>query len=654
MGESSSFAPLLLVVFLAFLVPLLLSRVKHLRLPVVVGEILAGILIGGSVLGWVNIDDPVLDLLAEFGFVFLMFLSGMEIDFSSVGEITHKLDLTQNTKPKKKNFWSPVSLGLVGFLFTLALSAALGYGMVLLGLARSPWMLALILSTTSLGVVLPVLKERGLSSGRYGQTILIAALIADFATMLLITVLVAEVSHGLTLVILRLCELFVAFFLIYRLGFFFFIKLGVVKRAMEEITHATAQIKVRAAFTMMLIFVVLSEILGTEIILGAFLAGAVISLLRTSEDADLTSQLEAIGFGFFIPIFFIKVGIDFNLTALLSSPQSLLLVPLLLISAIVVKIIPALLFRRAYSWRETIAAGTLLSARLSLIIAASAIGLRMGLIGAQVNAAIILVAIISVTIAPPVFLRIVPDHLGDMPRPIIVAGAGELGLEVAKGLLAHHELVTLIDNDEVRTERALQRGLHVLTGQIEEPSPEITAILDRAGILVCTYNDTEINYQICQHVRSVYGIDHVVAQVNSPNDIIRFEQIGVVTLNAALDRAAMLVMLARNPAVYSLLTRTDDDKEVSEVVVQNPGCFDKAMSQISLPGDLLILALRRNGELLVPHGDTRIQLGDHLTMVGSLEFVELGRQYFTHEEARLTMTANQPVPKSSPTTVDFN
>jgi Trk K+ transport system NAD-binding subunit len=423
---------------------------------------------------------------------------------------------------------------------------------------------------------------------------------------------------------------------------------------MEEITHATTQIKVRAAFTMMLIFVVLSEMLGTEIILGAFLAGAVISLLRTSEDAELTSQLEAIGFGFFIPIFFIKVGIDFNLAALLASPQSLLLVPLLLISALLVKIAPMLLFRHVYPWRETIAAGTLLSARLSLIIAASAIGLQLGLIGESVNAAIILVAIISVTIAPLIFLRILPEQLGDKLRPIVVAGAGELGLEVAKGLLAHHELVTLIDDDEIRAERARQRGLNVLNGRIERPNQKITEILDQAETLVCTHNDTEVNYQICQYARSVFGIDHVVAQVNSPNDIIRFEQIGVSTLNVALDRATMLVMLARNPAVYSLLNRTDDDKEVTEVVVQNPDCFDKAMHQISLPGDLLILALRRNGELLVPHGDTRIQAGDHLTMVGSLEFVEFGRQFFTHEEKLLGLPASQSVPKASPSPADFN
>ena len=91
----------------------------------------------------------------------------------------------------------------------------------------------------------------------------------------------------------------------------------------------------------MLIFVVLAQILGTELILGAFLAGVVVSMLRTPADENLTTQLEAIGFGFFIPIFFIKVGLDFNLQLLLGSPQSLVLVPILLAAALLVKFLPA-------------------------------------------------------------------------------------------------------------------------------------------------------------------------------------------------------------------------------------------------------------------------------------------------------------------------
>ncbi|MEJ2597124.1 MAG: monovalent cation:proton antiporter family protein [Anaerolineales bacterium] len=637
MENNHSFAPLLLVIFLAFLVPLVLARMKRLRLPIVVGEIIAGMIVGRSGFNWVNTNDPILVLLAEIGFVFLMFLSGMEIDFSKIGSLSSAPDQVdtqagQNeTEPALRKIWRPLPLGLITFSITLILSIVVGELLLHLDLASNPWMMALILSTTSLGVVLPVLKERGLSSGRYGQTILIAALIADFATMLLITVLVAQISHGLTVDILLIGILFVAFFLFYHVGSLFFNGIPEVRRILEELSHATAQIKVRAAFAVMLMFVVLSQVLGAEIILGAFLAGAVVTLLRTPEDEHLVSQLEAIGFGFFIPIFFIKVGIDFNLAVLLSSNTSLLLVPVLLVAALLVKYIPTLLFRATFSWRETLAAGTLLSARLSLIIAASAIGLRLNIISEPVNAAIILVAILTVTLSPLLFVQILPRRDEEELQLVVVAGADELGIEVARNLMAHNEDVLLIDLDETRVDRARQRGLEVKLADPTNPGRDLVVQLDQAKALVCTYDDVDLNYQICLQARTVFGIPHVVAQVNSPRHIGQFELLGAATMNAALDRAALLVLLTRNPAMYELLTRTSDSKEVYEVVVCNRQVVSKALHQINLPGDLLVLALRRQGELLVPHGNTYLEEGDHLTLVGSLEFIEEGKILFCRD-----------------------
>jgi Kef-type K+ transport system membrane component KefB len=144
-----------------------------------------------------------------------------------------------------------------------------------------------------------------------------------------------------------------------------------------------------------------------------------VSLLRTPEDRELSSQLEAIGFGFFIPIFFIMVGVDFNLPALLSSTAALLSVPLLLIAAITVKVIPALVFRLNHSWREALAAGILMCPRLSLIIAAAAIGAKLGIIDESVNAGIVLVAIVTVTAAPLAFLRVSPAPRVKVARSMV-------------------------------------------------------------------------------------------------------------------------------------------------------------------------------------------------------------------------------------------
>jgi Kef-type K+ transport system membrane component KefB len=398
MEEARSFAPLLVVVMLACVVPLMLSSVRgRLAVPIVVGEIIAGIIVGRSGFGWVTPDNTALNLLKELGFVFLMFLSGMEIDFRTLrGNGAH-----QRLRLR------PLPLALLNFGVTLLIAGGFAVGLQWLGATTDPWMMGLILSTTALGVVVPILKEAGLSQTAFGQTILLATIIADFVTMFLISVLVAIISRGLTAEILLVFLLFVAFFFAARFGSFLS-RVEWLQRLITELSHATAQIKVRAAFSTLLIFVVLAETLGIEIIVGAFLAGAIVALLRTPEDTELASHLEAFGFGFLIPIFFIMVGVDFNLPALLSSTGALLSVPFLLVAAIAVKIIPGLIFRVNHSWREALAAGVLMCPRLSLIIAAAAIGEKLGIIDESVNAAIILVAIATVTASPLAFLRIFP------------------------------------------------------------------------------------------------------------------------------------------------------------------------------------------------------------------------------------------------------
>ena len=166
--SGGDFTSLLIVVLLAFVVPLALSRFRI--LPAVVGEIVAGIVIGQSGFRFVHGDDPALSLLAEIGFAFLMFLSGLEIDFNLL------------IRPSGDEGTRRSLLGNAGivFMLTLLLAAGVGWGGRLAGLIPEPWIMTLILSTTSLGIVVPVLKERGVSSSPFGQHILFLALVADF------------------------------------------------------------------------------------------------------------------------------------------------------------------------------------------------------------------------------------------------------------------------------------------------------------------------------------------------------------------------------------------------------------------------------------------------------------------------------------------
>lgn len=619
MDASPSFAPLLIVLLLAFVVPILLSRLKRISLPIVVGEIIAGILVGQSGMGWVTPGEPVLTILSEFGFVFLMFLSGMEIDFDSL-----RRNGTGGIRKDGAKL-GPLSLALLAFGLTLLLAIASGFLLTYFDLARNPWIMALILSTTSLGVVVPVLKERGIISQPLGQSILISAVIADFVTMLLITVAVAMVSYGLTAKILLVGLLFVAFFFALHFGARL-IKIAGLRRSIEELSHATAQIKVRAAFFLMMIFVALSEALGAEVILGAFLAGAIITLLRTPDDAELMHHLEAIGFGFFIPVFFVMVGVGLDLPLLFRSEGALWLVPLFVLLAIVVKLVPALIFTLSFTFKEALAAGTLLSARLSLIIAAAAIGARIGVIRESTRVAIILVAILTVTVAPLIFFRLAPGRSTGRRRPIVVAGAEDLGLQVAENLTAHHERVVVADFDDKRIARATQRGFETVKVSVDWRDKEANRVFETARALVSTYDDSGAALHVCRIAKELFKIDHVVAQVADPADLPRFEALGASTTNATRDRSRVISLLTRNPGMYALLSRTDDDKEISEVVVLNETYVGKKLRQLDLPGDVLALALRRNGELLVPHGDTRLNRYDRLTLLGSVTDVEIAQR----------------------------
>ena len=594
------FIPLLSVVLLAFLVPLLLARFK--RIPVVVGEILAGILIGPSVLGWVHVDEPTLEILAEIGFAFLMFLSGLEIDFSI---------LFAATKPGQDKKKSPILLASLSFLLTIVLAAGVSFWLTSAGFVKDPWMMTLILSTTSLGIVVPVLKEKKMSGSNLGQTILLSALLADFLTMFFITVYIAVRSTGLSLNILLIGLLFIPVVLLYQLGQSQ-LRRPIVRRLMEELADATSQIKVRGAFALMITFVVLAELIGAELILGAFLGGVLASLISEPNDEKIRSKLDAIGFGFFVPLFFVYVGVRFDLGAFLENRDAWILLPELLFAAFAIKLVSVLVFRFAYSWKEVIASGMLLSARLSLIIAASAIGVRFGAISESTNADIILVAALTATIAPMGFNTLMEESDEKKKRVKVIFGESELARQVSKELGAHGDDVVHINYPNASPIQVNnQRGgmSQLITESISDVRVD--------AFLALSSSDNE-NLEACRAVRA-QGVSHILAFVAEPIRVPDFRGLGVQTLTPSLHRSALLALMARNPAMFSLMTSTTDERDLREFIVFNTSLHGKRLMDLSFHPNTLVLAVRRNDELIIPHGTTKLATGDHLTILGEID-----------------------------------
>jgi Trk K+ transport system NAD-binding subunit len=190
----------------------------------------------------------------------------------------------------------------------------------------------------------------------------------------------------------------------------------------------------------------------------------------------------------------------------------------------------------------------------------------------------------------------------------------------------------IIDRDPERVARAAGKGFDALHCSVEHEDRQLRSVCESARALVCTYEDPELAYRVCELARNIYKVPHIVAQLTDPSARARFDALGVTSMNAALDGPALLALLTRTPALYALLSRTDDDKEVCEVVVTNARDIDKPLRQLELPGGLLALAIRRDGELLVPHGNTRLCRDDRLTLVGSIDDIELARQRFAERD----------------------
>src|SRR5918996_2418431 len=365
-----SFTDLLVVVAVAFAAPFLLGLFPRVRLPSVVVEIVAGIVVGPSVLGIVEVDQ-VIEVLALVGLGFVLFLAGLEIEF-------------------EKLRGSVLRLTALGFVVSFAIAVVVALGLSAGGLVETPLLVAIILCATSLGVIVPVLKDSGEIASPFGQLIVAAASIADFGAIILLTLFFSgEGGVGSTLLLLGALLVLAAVVFATVRGAERSMR---IKADLLRLQDTTAQIRIRAAIVLFVGFAAVAEELGFEVILGTFIAGAIISLLDRDEvmtHPDFRRKLEAIGFGFFIPIFFVTSGLRFDLDALTGSGDALIQVPLFLAALVLARGIPTLLYRGVLDRRRILVSALLQATSLPFIVAATMIGQDLGLIDDASSAAFI-------------------------------------------------------------------------------------------------------------------------------------------------------------------------------------------------------------------------------------------------------------------------
>ena len=605
MQEHTSILSLLIVVSLSFFIPIILHRIKWGFLPIVVAEIVSGIILGESGFSIIH-EDQWLALLSTLGFMYLMFLSGLEIDFSSM-------------KQKDKAGWkSPLWISLVTFLLILVCSFGIAWLLAKLGFVTDVLFMTMLISTVSLSIVVPTLKDKGISNTAYGQTLLLTAVISDFATMILLAVYVSLHAHDLVQPLL-LGTLFVIVFFIYRVILRFR-----PDRLSGLFAKESIQLGTRGVFALLLFFVVLSEKMGAESILGAFLAGVIVSLL--SPKPQFVHQLTSFGFGFLIPIFFVMIGATLELEALYADPTALILLPLMLASFYVSKIIPVMWWRFAFGWKETLGAGFLLPSTLSLVIAGTAIGLELGILNETMKAALILSAVLSCIISPILFQKAVGGEKEKRKKQICFVGANAVSISLAVQLSQKGESILLVTADP--TMNRFQEKYPFQTIVVSDLSlcSEYERYLRESDMLVVFSADESINIAVSNFAKN-RGVEEIICRLDNEGNTGELEE-GIRIFSNLGAQRTLLHAFIEYPSLIRLL---HNDQYMQEIMITSEQYHNSYIKELRIPENTLIIRIFRGDTIIVPRGDTRLKIGDILLVSGEQEVLEEVRMMLTRD-----------------------
>lgn len=376
---------LLLIAFVAMLAPLLIELPKSFRIPVVVIEIILGILIGPHVFDLAT-PDGMTGTLGELGLTFLLFMVGLEIDFDKIRG-------------------RPLSLAVNGWFLSLFVALICMFFFQAIGLLQTPPLLAAIaLSTTALGVLAPILRDRGELDTTFGTFMVAAAAVGEFGPLVVISMVLLP-THSTAVHTLFMVS-FVAIALV-AANIALSARPPRVLEIMKKTMQSSGQLPVRICILLQILFVALAAKFGLNIVMGAFTAGIVVSLAIKGTGGELLRhKLDAIGYGFLIPIFFIVAGMKFDVSALWSAPLAPIQVALLLILLVFVRGVPVVLYKKELASEERLPFAFYSATGLPLIVIISEIGVASGAMPPDRAAILVCAGMLSVLLFPILAVRL--------------------------------------------------------------------------------------------------------------------------------------------------------------------------------------------------------------------------------------------------------
>jgi len=622
--------PLLIVVFLAWLIPVILSLLRLQKVPTVIAEILAGYIIGKYIIAhFPETHIQSLDFLALSGFMFLMFLSGLEIDVKQI-----LLSFPKRRLNFGRFLSNPLLVGIAFFILSLIFSYLTAHLLGSLIEIKNKWYLSLIMVTTSVGIILPVLKSRNELNSRFGQMVITAAAVADIFSIILFSFTAFIIKEGFQPELFLIIGLFFLFYIFYRIGNQLTQK-TLFKRITYQLSHAASQIQIRGTILLILVFVALAQFIGKEImLLGAFLAGILLSVFMNKSRSILLLKLDGMGYGFFIPVFFIMVGVHFDETALTQmkgSPWLFLIA--LLVALYAIKIFPGFLWQRIFGIRKAFSGGILMASRLSLIIAASKIGLDFGIITPALNASFVLMAVITCIISPVIYNIISPREMLKMDKVLIIGGSST-GVLLSRRLKMHGKNSIIVESSRKRYLEMLSKGLNAYLGNGFDKNVYKKLNLQSHNYVV-VITDSEIkNTEISQMLKEEFGHHKVISKTSTWHIEKQLMDLQVEYVDVTRTIATTIENLILRPATYHILVETFENYKVEDITITNSNISGTQIKEMPFHRDGELILVRRGHAVEIPHGDTYLQENDIVTVMGTETALQDFREKFRSSLAR--------------------
>lgn len=589
---------LLIVMVAALVIPLVMARFNIASVPTAVAEILTGIILGKSLFNIVS-PNATLNLMSTMGVIMLMFLSGMEINF----------DLFKKQPGTAPNPKSPVNLAGQAFGLVIVTAAILGVILNQIGLFHDIFLATILFSTVALGVVIATLKEKEILGRPAGQTILLTAVLGEVVPMLALTIY-ASINGGNASRLWLIVLLFVAAIVLlrrFKQPFIWF----------NKISKATTQLDIRLAFFLMFILVTIAEQVGAENILGAFLAGMVMKLLEPTEATQ--EKLTSIGYGFLIPFFFIMTGVKLNIKQLFANPQALALIPILVACFILAKLPTVLVFQRRFSKRNSFAGGFLTVTTITLVLPALQVARNLHAITSTQSDAFILAAVIVCIIGPIVFNSVYKLDKSDLIKQrVVILGTNTATVPVAQQLSKNWYVIRMVTDseDNYKTYNSEVVDLTYLP-EIDETTLDKGDFFD-TDIMVAAFRNDRKNARLARLAKK-HGVTRVIASQQNPNvDHERIDQMvaqGVEIYNIFNVQLSVLRSMIESPSIIEMLN--DTEAGLFEATVRNQRYVGQELHTLPFIDKITVSRIYRNHRPISPHGDTIIELGDHILFTGN-------------------------------------